>query len=282
MLNNNYNRGLGSYQRRSRRRFGKKGFAFRSKRYTDPVKHLPTGSFSESTTTLRFVRLVVGILLIVVVVVSLIVGSAMFRTDTVRENSAVYAQTESENPELLRVINKSNPVDKKYVPELEDVDGRVFVNKLAYDSLVGMLDAARKDGVNLSVDYAYVSYDDQAAQYKKKFDAYVSKYNLTDVKAEAKTVVTVPQAGRSEFQSGLLVSFKSGEGVKFAYSQAYDWLSRNGIDYGFILRYPPDKTAETSMKANYCAFRYVGGDNAHIMRALNMCLDEYSVYMSSR
>lgn len=282
MLRNTYNKGFGSYKRRSKRSFSKKGYSFRTKRYTDPVKHLPTGSFSESTTTLRFARLVVGVLLIAVVAGTIIAGSVLFSSNNNLKQSETYVASSADNAELLRVINKSNPVEKSYVPKLEDVDGKVFVNKLAYESLTKMLEAAKKDGVNIGLDYAYISYDEQAAMYKKKFNAYVNKYNLTYVKAEAKTVVTVPQAGRSEFQSGLIVSFKSGEGVKFAYSQAYDWLVRNGIDYGFILRYPPDKTAETSMKANYSAFRYVGVEHASIMRSLNMCLNEYSVYISAR
>jgi D-alanyl-D-alanine carboxypeptidase len=281
MLKNTYNKGFG-YRRRSKRRFGKKGVSYRTTRYTAPVKNLPTDSFEESTTTLRLVRLIVGIALIAVVVGTVITGSFMFGTPVALEHSEEYSRSEESSSELLRVINKSNPVEKSYVPELVDVDGKVFVNKIAYPSLKAMLDAAQKDNVNLLLDYAYISYDEQARLYKKKFRAYVKKYGLTDVKAEAKTVVTVPQAGRSEFQSGMIVSFKSNEGVKFAYSKAYDWLIRNCINYGFVLRYPPDKTAETSMKANYCAFRYVGAENAVVMRSLNMCLNEYSVYINSR
>lgn len=284
MLKNTYNKGFGSYKKRSRRSFGRKrGFGFRAKRYTDPVKHLPTDSFSESTSGLRIARIVVAALLAAVVIVTLVVGSAMFHTDTGLTQSSEYNNSASgDSKELLRVVNKSNPLDKDYVPELVDVDGKVFVNKLAFDSLEKMLAAAKKDGVSLVIDYAYVSYDEQDVLYKKKFKAYVTKYDLTEVKAEAKTVTTVPQAGRSECQTGLIISFMSTEGVKFAYSQAYEWLINNSIDYGFVLRYPPDKTSETSMKANYCAFRYVGEDNAPIMRSLNMCLDEYSEYMNSR
>lgn len=281
MRRNTYIKGFGSYNRRSKRRFGR-GMSFKSRHYTDPVKHLPTSSFSESTTTLRFARVVVGVMLVAVVVGTLIIGSAMFKTENVLKPSTEYAASTVDSKELLQVVNKSNPVDKDYVPELEDVDGKVFVNKTAYPSLMKMLEAAKKDGVSLSLDYAYVSYDEQAILYKKKYNAYINKYGLTSVKAEAKTVTTVPQPGRSEFQTGMIVSFKSNEGVKFAYSQAYDWLISNCVDYGFVLRYPPDKTSETSMKANYCAFRYVGEDNAPVMRSLNMCLNEYSVYMNSR
>lgn len=250
MYNRSYNRGRRGmtfkFKTPKRRRF-------KSKFTPVPMKQPDGGNIS-----LRAARFVILGLIAAVIITTLIIGMNMFIVNSDRENSSVYKKSEeSLNAELLRVVNKSNPLDKNYVPKLSD-KGAYKINVLAENNLDKMLKAAKKDGISLGVKYAYVSYDEQAKKYKALYKSYIKKDGLTEVKAQAKTNLTVPQAGRSENQTGLMVYLVTQEKVKFKKSQANDWLNKNAKDYGFILRYPADKTNETSMKADYNSYRYVG------------------------
>ncbi len=54
-----------------------------------------------------------------------------------------------------------------------------------------------------------------------------------------------------------------------------DWLLANAHKYGFVVRYPADKTDATGVSDYTYAFRYVGIPHAHYMQANNLCLEEY-------
>lgn len=53
------------------------------------------------------------------------------------------------------------------------------------------------------------------------------------------------------------------------------WFAENSYQYGFILRYPADKTDKTGVDANASVFRYVGTVHAEYMHENNLCLEEY-------
>ena len=58
------------------------------------------------------------------------------------------------------------------------------------------------------------------------------------------------------------------------------WLLRNCYRYGFILRYPEDKTAVTGYTYQPWHFRYVGRPHAYLMHLKQYCLEEYLDYLS--
>ncbi len=55
----------------------------------------------------------------------------------------------------------------------------------------------------------------------------------------------------------------------------YNWLYENAHKYGFIVRYPDDKTDITGISDYNDYFRYVGVAHATYMHANNLCLEEY-------
>ena len=55
----------------------------------------------------------------------------------------------------------------------------------------------------------------------------------------------------------------------------YSWVSQNCHRYGYILRYPADKTEITEISYEPWHFRYVGKEHAYYMMANNLCLEEY-------
>ncbi len=55
----------------------------------------------------------------------------------------------------------------------------------------------------------------------------------------------------------------------------YDWFTANAHKYGFIVRYPADKTAETGVSDYTSYYRYVGVPHATYMKANGLCMEEY-------
>lgn len=61
---------------------------------------------------------------------------------------------------------------------------------------------------------------------------------------------------------------KMGEGV-------YLWLAEHCHEYGYIVRYPADKTEKTGVAASAAIYRYVGVPHAMYMKENNLSLEEY-------
>lgn len=55
----------------------------------------------------------------------------------------------------------------------------------------------------------------------------------------------------------------------------YSWLFEHMASYGFVQRYPEDKSDITGEKGGYTALRYVGVPHAAYMAEHDLCLEEY-------
>ena len=230
---------------------------------------------------LRAVRVIAVVLLAALVAVMVIFGVKLYKSDApARKTAETEVVLDSTlNDKLLMIVNKTNPLDKSYVPELVRHSG-YSVSQLADGQLTAMLAAAREKNIKLFVESAYVSYSEQQKLYNEKFRYNRNHFKLSEVRAQAVTEAEVPRAGNSEAQTGLLVTFAANDA--FDGSKALRWLRDNCVKFGFILRYPSDKTESTSMNANPKVYRYVGIENAEMMRSLNKSLDEYVLYINSR
>lgn len=80
------------------------------------------------------------------------------------------------------------------------------------------------------------------------------------------------------FDIGLITS--TGEVVAYL-TKHNEWMVANSWQYGFILRYPSDKTAITGIDYAPHHFRYVGRMHAQIMHENNFCLEEYLAFLRS-
>lgn len=100
---------------------------------------------------------------------------------------------------------------------------------------------------------------------------------MEDAKLEAGKIVAVP--GTSEHQLGLAVD------IVDKYNQVLDenqentavqkWLMENCWKYGFILRYPNDKSSITGIMYEPWHYRYVGDAAAKEIYQQGICLEEY-------
>jgi D-alanyl-D-alanine carboxypeptidase len=181
---------------------------------------------------------------------------------------------------LLSVVNPAYPLDAEYVPALTEVRG-VRVSPDMAESLEKMLSDAEAAGCPIRLKEGYISFEEQKQRYDSAVQKYRKQSKMTLVKAEAQVKQTIPREGESEQQTGLLVKLDDDVKGRFENSAAYKWLTRNSLDYGFVLRYPSsENVGGLSFSPNL--FRYVGVENAYQMRAYNMTFDEYASYMSFR
>lgn len=175
----------------------------------------------------------------------------------------------------LTLINKTYPLDKKYSPTLSPV---VEGSSVTADSRVSeayqlMYADALAAGYVLTPYSAYCSYQGQQTIYNNKIQSFVFQ-GMTEDEAKANAEKRIEPAGCSENGAGLSVDIISAS-AGFASTDEYKWLTQNAFKYGFILRYPDDKTDVTGMIYQPWHWRYVGIDAATEMKNKNQCLEEY-------
>lgn len=135
-------------------------------------------------------------------------------------------------------------VNKTYFLPANYGTGLTSQTKEAFDLMSA---AAKLDGLNIWLQSGYRSYERQKTLYEN----YVIRDGLT----KADTYSARP--GHSEHQSGLAFDVNQIND-SFINSPEAIWLAKNCYKYGFILRYPAGKTAQTGYKYEPWHFRYVG------------------------
>lgn len=63
--------------------------------------------------------------------------------------------------------------------------------------------------------------------------------------------------------------------VNILVTEVYNWLAENSYKYGFILRYPADKTDITGISYEPWHYRFVGLKAAKEIYDQRICLEEY-------
>lgn len=195
-----------------------------------------------------------------------------------------YIEPENEN-EFVFLVNPTHTLAADYVPDdLTDCghtrqDGRA-VQKMrlnAAKALQAFLAEGALNGVNnVTVTSAYRSYDYQNYLFNLYCEQHRHKF-ATREECEAYVLTFSTKPGTSEHQSGLccdMHNIGSAE-VSFAKKPEAKWLAENCYRFGFILRYPEDKTDITGITYEPWHFRFVGRESATKMHENGMCLEEY-------
>lgn len=182
----------------------------------------------------------------------------------------------------LTLINKAYPLDKKYAPTLSPVieGSSVTADSRVSEAYQLMYADALKEGYVLTPYSAYCSYQRQETNFNNKVQAFVLQgMSPEEAKANAEKRVELP--GCSENGAGLSVDIISAS-AGFSSTDEYKWLTQNAFKYGFVLRYPEDKTDVTGMIYQPWHWRYVGIDAAIEMKNNNQCLEEYLGVVESK
>ncbi|MGN0537052.1 MAG: M15 family metallopeptidase [Acutalibacteraceae bacterium] len=236
---------------------------------------------SQKSMELKFI-LFTGVIGAVVIAIWGIVGiivnwhffmQSTSTTETSAESSVLSVQ--EKNEKLLTLVNTNTALPTDYPLTLETYNN-IQADSILISDLNALISAAEQDGITLKVIEGYISKEEQAELHKSEVNRLLALgYSQSQANTIAET--TVPSAGNAEQQTGLSVRFDLAEN-----SKASAWLERHSFKYGFILRYPDDKTETTDHNGDNTLFRYVGKNYALQMRTLNMCLEEYIIYLNRR
>lgn len=186
-----------------------------------------------------------------------------------------------DNEVNLFVINPEEPAQEDFAPQLGTAAG-VQVDSRIVAAVELMAAAAKEDGLALTFTEGYVSYQEQGERFEEKVDQLMEE-GLTAVMARTEAQSLVPEAGESDFQTGMCLRLAvSGDAESFEKSKTYSWLRNNMGKYGFIFRYPEGKESFTGCTADPSVIRYVGSAAAAAMQQRSMCLEEYIDYLASQ
>ncbi len=188
----------------------------------------------------------------------------------------------------LILVNKEHALPDSYVPAgLVDVtnmkagyaeSNRQKMCEVAERALQALYQDMTAAGfTDVGVTSGYRTYKVQELLFQKYVYEEMDKNGLSRSKAEEAANRYSARPGQSEHQSGLAVDMynTASASEEFAATQAYAWLEENAHQYGFIIRYPADKTTLTGYDFEPWHFRFVGRYHATKMHEEGLCLEEY-------
>jgi len=179
---------------------------------------------------------------------------------------------------MLTLVNADHPLPDDYSPNLKLLTNGLRFDERAIEQLNAMLSAARAEGLSPVVCSAYRSIEYQGTLFRNQVTKQMSKgLSREQAEMEARKVVAYP--GTSEHNLGLAADIVSFNDQLLNDAQAdtpeVKWLLEHCHEYGFILRYPKDKTDITGIIYEPWHFRYVGVEAATEIMESGLCLEEY-------
>ena len=173
----------------------------------------------------------------------------------------------------LILVNQDYYIPEDYKVELESFDNGEAVDYRIYEALQEMFNDAKDDDVYMFVAEGYRTQKEQQELMDEKVEEYQERFLVEFLaKWQAKRWVAIP--GTSEHQLGLAVDINA-DISKSSSQEVYSWLAENAHEYGFIQRYPDDKTEITGISYEPWHYRYVGEDVANEIYEEGICLEEY-------
>ena len=173
----------------------------------------------------------------------------------------------------LILVNRENYIPADYEVQLTELSNGKKVDSRIYPELQEMFNAARAQGYGLFVREGYRTQEEQQQLMNEKIEAYENEgKSKSEAKKLAEQCVAIP--GTSEHQLGIAVDINA-DTTKSSRDDVYNWLEENAHTYGFIKRYPSNKTDITGVINEPWHYRYVGKEAASAIYSQGICLEEY-------
>ena len=189
----------------------------------------------------------------------------------------------------LLLANKKTILGSNYVPQsLADLPSDLTLYgkdiqlestvALAAEALVRELRACGYEDIFITSGYRSYEYQ------KGLFNTYLGNEmaahpDWTQKQCEEQVLTYSARPGTSEHQTGLCLDLISDTHISldetFAQNPAYAWLMENAHQFGFILRYPADKTDITGYAYEPWHYRFVGVKAATEIWEQGLTLEEY-------
>lgn len=183
----------------------------------------------------------------------------------------------------LLLVNPWHPMPEDFTVELAALDGTHSVDQRIVDDLQAMIADANACGLYPIICSSYRTQEAQEWLYENRVQRCLNDgLSQEEAVTEAGRWVAVP--GTSEHQLGLALDIVSADYRILDREQEntaeQKWLMENSWHYGFILRYPTDKTELTGIYYEPWHYRYVGREVAEEIYRLDCCLEEYLALLS--
>jgi len=190
-----------------------------------------------------------------------------------------FAMPHQDPSDLLILVNKqykapSVPytlVKPDVTPTKESVSENIYMRPEAAEALEQLFEAAEAEGITLYATSGFRSYSTQKAIFDRK----------AEERGEKAANRSVAKPGHSEHQTGLAMDIEGqttlGTGLTDAFGDSPEgiWVAQNCHRFGFIVRYPKDKTHITGYIYEPWHIRYVGIDAAKEITELGVTMEEY-------
>ena len=173
----------------------------------------------------------------------------------------------------LILVNRTHKIPDGFNEELTLLDCGKYVDSRIYPDLQRMFDSMRDEGIYPFVNEGYRTREEQEQMLEDKVNAYIYD-GVSEKLARKLAEESVAAAGTSEHELGIAVDIIADK-TKSDNEDVYRWLAENAYKYGFILRYPQDKTELTGFEYEPWHYRYVGIDAAAEIFERGICLEEY-------
>ena len=179
----------------------------------------------------------------------------------------------------LMLVNFGHALPDSFsIPDLARLRNGHAVDSRIYPALQAMMDDARTAGLQPLICSSYRNQDTQAQLFEAEVQNWLAR-SCTQQDAQRQAAMWVARPGTSEHQTGLAVDIVDtsyqilDEGQENTPVQ--QWLMAHCAEYGFILRYPTDKSEITGVGYEPWHYRYVGVEAAREIMANGLCLEEY-------
>jgi len=192
---------------------------------------------------------------------------------------------------LLALVNKTHTISSDYIPELTFLasavpvtNSQVALRPEAAEAYIEMYQAMKESGITRCLGLSgYRSYATQSSLLARRVAQRQAQGMSAQAAYQSAAWYTAP-AGASEHQTGLAMDCTEYADLSqsFAGSAAGRWLSEHAWEYGFILRYEPDKSGSTMIGGEAWHYRYVGVPHAKIITESCFCLEEYISYLHTQ
>ena len=211
----------------------------------------------------------------------MLMSPATYAADGAPATQAGTVQTtpvQAEQVWQLLLVNPWNKLPEDYTVELKKLPNGLQVDARIYDDLTAMLSDCRTAGLRPLVCSAHRSSETPTRLYNNKIARLrAAGYSTEAAIREAGRWVAVP--GTSEHQTGLAVDLVASSyqvlDRKQEQTAEQKWLMEDCWEYGFILRYPSDKSAVTGIGYEPWHYRYVGRETSKAIQDSGLCLEEY-------
>ena len=178
----------------------------------------------------------------------------------------------------LLLVNPWNTVPEDYTVDLVPISDAHKVASTAFEDFMDMMADCEAAGHKPVVCSSYRTQEYQEMLFQNRVNSYL-RTGRTEEEAIELAGQSVAVPGTSEHQLGLALDIVDEENTKLDESQAamptQQWLMANSWRYGWILRYPSEKSEFTGIIYEPWHYRYVGRTVAKEIHAMGVCLEEY-------